>query len=276
VVDRVVIEATPVTGSDKPAAGEAKPADVKPAEQSAGERPAWLPDNFKTPEELAASYKELQAQFTKSKQGEGTDKKPDGTEDKKPEEKTDAEKAADAADDKAKETADALKSKGVDVDSMSKRFWETGKVAEEDFAALEKAGIPRTAVQEFADAMVARSQARDAQLYNEVGGKENFANMATWAKQHYGDDKLAAYNASMESGNVGQMQQALVALKVAYEAANGKDPTTRVGGGSPPDGGLSVYRDVAEMQKDMNDPRYKTSDAFRKDVYEKIKRSKIM
>tara|TARA_R100001463_G_scaffold48735_1_gene98103 strand:+ start:1567 stop:1776 length:210 start_codon:yes stop_codon:yes gene_type:complete len=34
-------------------------------EQVNEERPQWLPEKFETPEEMAAAYSELQAQFTK-------------------------------------------------------------------------------------------------------------------------------------------------------------------------------------------------------------------
>lgn len=285
MVDRVVIESTPVSGPDKPAAGvtdtkpaDQKPVDQKPAAPSSEQRPAWLPDNFKTGEDLAKSYAELQAQYTKLKQGEKPteEKKPDGNTDSEKKPDDEAAKATDEAEKKEKETADALKSKGIDVDGMSKRFWESGKLADTDVAELEKIGITRAAAQEFADAMVAKRDARDAQLLGEVGGKEGFDKIAGWAKAGYEPAKLQAFNEAMTSGNFGQMQQAMVAIKVAYEAANGKDATLRIGGDAPTGSDVTVYRSTAEMQKDMNDPRYKTDPAFREDVYAKIKRSKIM
>jgi len=49
-----------------------------PAQAPTNDRPAWLPENFKSPEDLAKSYKEAQAELTRLKQGTA----PAATEDK--------------------------------------------------------------------------------------------------------------------------------------------------------------------------------------------------
>ena len=42
--------------------------EAQQQEENRDERPDWLPDNFKSPEDLASSYKELQGEFTRTRQ----------------------------------------------------------------------------------------------------------------------------------------------------------------------------------------------------------------
>src|SRR5690606_29736434 len=54
-----IVFSTPETGATVP---EGSP-------QTPTNRPEWLPENFVSPEDLAKSYKELQAELTRIKQG---------------------------------------------------------------------------------------------------------------------------------------------------------------------------------------------------------------
>lgn len=273
MVDRVVIS-TSDTGPEKPATSQAQTdaaAQQQQQQQTNDTRPSWLPDNFKTVEDYIKSSDASRAELTKTQQELASLKKGEKPADAA---KAEGEAAKTDAEKKEAETIKALESKGLDVNAMSQRFWDTGKIADEDFAALEKAGISREVAQDYAELQKDRQERNEEKLITGVGGKEKFNAMAQWAQTGYSKEQVTAFNTALSSNNFAQMQQALSALDVAYTKANGSDPALRVDGGAGATTG-TVYRDVTEMVRDMNDPRYKSSEAFRAEVAQKVHRSKI-
>lgn len=268
MVDRVEISTTPVTTSERPAAAPGSQPENNEA------RPSWLPENFKSVEDYVKSTNELRADHTRLSQELATIKKGGDNKQTDPKAETTAKDNQDA-DKKAEEVANALESKGLDVNAMSDRFWQTGSVAEADLAALEKAGIPRDAVLDYAELQKGRQTAQTGALMEHVGGKEQFEAIKAWAAQGVDTDLAAAYETARKSGNVTLMKQALTSLKDAYVRENGQNPQVVVQGGQP--NGLTGggYRSHDEMVRDMSDPRYKTDPAFRADVQSKVGRSNI-
>lgn len=232
------------------------------------ERPAWLPENFKSPEDLAKSYKEAQAELTRLKQGVASpDVAPDGT----PASVAPADPAApkpegDLTIDKA--AAEAVSNAGLDMEKLSAEFSTEGKLKDESYAALEKIGLSRDVVDDY----IRLKQGEATSVRNEVlsiaGGEENFSQMIQWAAGNYQDTET--YNKMITSGNPAQMRMAMTALKSAYVAANGQDPKLVMGNGSPASG--STYRNDLEMVADMQKPEYRTDPAFRASVEEKVAR----
>lgn len=82
-------------GPNSPQVGEDGTVTAPVEQKPAGDRPAWLPQNFDKPEAMVESYKSLQAELTKLKQGTNTEADPAET----PEAKAarEAEEAAKAA-----------------------------------------------------------------------------------------------------------------------------------------------------------------------------------
>jgi len=68
---------------------------------------------------------------------------------------------------------------------------------------------------------------------------------------------------------------AVRSLKSRYEEANGSEPKTTVTGKTGR-ATLSRYESIAELQKDMSDPRYQKDPAYRKRVEDKLGRSNIL
>lgn len=259
---------TPVTTSERPAAAPAsQPQDTNTNPEA---RPSWLPENFKSPEDFAKSHADGRAEITRLQQELATLKKGE-----KPTDPAAKPQDNPSADKKAEEVANALESKGLDVNAMSDRFWQTGAVAEEDLAALEKAGIPREAILDYAELQKGRQTAQTGALMEHVGGKDQFEAIKAWAAQGVDPELASAYETARKSGNVTLMKQALTSLKDAYVKENGQNPSVVVQGGALNGMTGGGYRSQDEMVRDMSDPRYKTDDAFRKDVANKIARSNI-
>jgi hypothetical protein len=230
-------------------------------------RPNHVPEKFwdaekgeVRTEDLLKSYSELEK---KSSSGLPSD---DGKDDPKPAEGDDpnpddgdvAEKAAEAA--------------GVDMDALETEFMAEGKLTDKSYADLEAKGFSREEVDDFIQYRAQKSDRYMGELYSEVGGEEQFATMAKWASENWSADELKEYNDAVDSYEMGRAKLAMKGLRADYEKANGRAPKLLDGDGSPAKGG-TIYRSDAEMQRDMQDPRYREDPAFRDDVIKKVDRS---
>jgi hypothetical protein len=209
-------------------------------------RPDHVPEKFwdaekgeVRTEDLLKSYGELEK---KSSSGLPSD---DGTpaegEDPQPTEGEDPK-----ADDAAEKAAEAA---GVDMDALETEFMAEGKLTDESYADLEAKGFSKDEVDDFIH-----------------------ARMADWASNNWTADELKEYNDAVDSYEMGRAKLAMKGLRADYEKANGRAPKLLDGDGSPPKGG-TIYRSDAEMQRDMQDPRYREDPAFRDDVINKVERS---
>jgi hypothetical protein len=238
-----------------------------PAPAPTSDRPSWLPDNFKSPEDLATSYKAAQAELTRLKQGIAPAEQatPAPTADGQ-QPTAEAPKNDLTIDQKA---ADAVAGAGLNFDTLADEFAAEGKLTDNSYAALEKQGIPKTVVDEF----IRLKQGEAASVRNEVisiaGGEEGFQQMIQWAGKNYAD--VEVYNKMISSGDPASMRMAMVALKSAYVSANGSDPKLVMGNGANVAG--DVYGSDLEMVHDMQKPEYKKDPAFRRQVEEKAARS---
>lgn len=241
------------------------------------DRPGWLPENFKTPEDLAKSYKEAQAELTRLKQGV----------------KTEAPKAAPAlvpkVDAEGKPVVDAegkpvfeapatptvdegrkvAESAGVDYNAAATEFATDGKLSDATYEKLAKAGIDKDLVDNYIEGRQAVQGARDAELLATVGGESQFKAMAGWAANGgMTPGEIAAFDRATVEGTKDEAALALAGLKSRYEAVKGRDPTLLTGtNGHTPSAG---FRSRTEMTTAMKDPRYSSDPAYRADVEAKI------
>lgn len=227
------------------------------------ERPQWLPEKFKSPEDLAKAYNELQAKFSSRNQEPETPP-------------SDVEEEAAADDQEVEDQArQAVNEAGLDFDELSQRFWENGALDDTDYEALEKGGIPRSLVDQFIRGQEAIIEATRQSVYSTVGGEEAYETMLEWARDTLNDAEISAYNQAVNSGDMNMTMLAVKGLNARYRAENGAEPARQIGGETAK-GGADVYRSLAELQKDMSDPRYAKDPAFRRDVENRLGRSDIM
>lgn len=244
--------------ADKFAAGTG---NVPPAGDDAGgdagddpapaDRPEWLPEKFKTPEDMAKAYAELEA-----KQGA---KKADG-EDQSP--------TADSEDAARKTVEDA----GLNFEELAADY-ETngGKLSDDAYAKLEESGIPRDVVDSYIAGQVAIVDNLRNAAFSVAGGEENYTSMIDWAKANMKPAEIDAFNKAVEGNDVNAIQFAVSGLKARYEAVNGTDPKLVGGGNSPTTG--DVYESWAQVKEAMRDPRYAKDPAYRSKVEQKLGRS---
>lgn len=243
-------------------------AAVEAASTSDKDRPAWLDPKFKSPEDLAAAYAELQKKLgskDEEEPAEDTEAETPEQDEALPGDQTEARAAAD----------EAVKKAGLNLDDLSKSYWETGSLTDEQFASLEKAGYPRNLVDQFIAGQEAVLAQRSATVYSSVGGEENYSAMIEWAGDNLKPAEIAAFNKAVNGSDMGQIMFAVRGLKAQYESSVGFEPSATVKGQTAPNTSGASYKSLAEMQRDMSDPRYSTDPAFRKVVEDKLSRSDI-
>jgi len=233
------------------------------------ERPAHIPEKFWKDgqvdvEGLARSYAELEK--VRSKAPETAGEKPATPEGVPP------EAAGEAS---VEDAQSALQSVGLDYNAISERFQQTGELATEDRAALNKAGIPDAMIDAYIDGQRARADAYVSSIKETVGGAEEYAKITTWAAQGLSKSEIAAFNKVIEGNDPEAAKLAVAGLKQRYESALGAEPKLVQSQTGPAAGG-DVFRSNAELVKAMQDPRYRSDPAYRNDVIQKLNRSSIL
>ena len=173
MVDKVEIGAKE-TGAEAPETTEA------PKEEEATvteEKPKWLPDKFKTPEDMAKAYGELEKQFTKERQ----------------ESKEQPEKS-DSLEIDAKET---VENAGLNFQEFTDSYAKNGELSENDYSKLEKAGISKDIVDQYIAGQQAIANQVQGEIYSQIGGKEAYTEMVQWASDNMTEQEVSAFNDSL-------------------------------------------------------------------------------
>tara|TARA_B100001093_G_scaffold485125_1_gene519163 strand:+ start:296 stop:1021 length:726 start_codon:yes stop_codon:yes gene_type:complete len=241
MVEQVQVEGN-VTGSEAP------------TEEATENRPEWLPEKFKSPEDLAKGYSELEKQFTQSRQ------EASATKEETAEEETNSD---------ARETVEKA---GLDFDSMQQEFAEKGNLSAETYSELESKGIPKEMVDAYVEGQQAKADAYTNELYEFAGGEEPYKEMSQWASENLTNSEIDAFNDSISSGNQSQARLAIDGIISRYRANGGAEPTL-VGGKAS--SSVDIYNSWAQVTKDMATPDYKKDPAFRDAVQKKLSRSNI-
>ena len=234
-----------------PAAADAPPAGATstPTEAPAGDRPAWLPAGFDTPEAFAKAYTELAA-----KGAPAADAPPAGT--------------APTLSEVEGKVSDA----GLSMDEFVSEFEKSGALSAESYAKLAKGGLDKGFVDSFIAGQQALQQNFVSSVHETVGGSAEFAKVQNWARANLSPGEAAAFNSVMEKGDLETSKLAVRGLQARYVAANGEAPTLIGGGAGAAPGG---FESTAQVTAAMSDPRYRTDSAYRDGVIAKLGRSNV-
>lgn len=235
-------------------------------------RPDWLPEKFKTVEDMAASYKALEAKLG----GGGVETPavvPPVTPPVVPAVVPPANPQTVPA---APADATAVVTQaGLNMAELNTEFATAGTLSEASYAKLAAVGFDKAAVDNY----VAGQQALVAAFETEVmaatpGGPEKYAEMMAWAKVNMTEAQVTAYNSAVGSGNKDQAKLAVAGLGASFTAAVGNEPNLQ--GGRTTNTTADVFESLAQMKAAMSDKRYKADPAFRSAVQAKLGRSNIM
>ena len=226
----------------------------KPVEENVTQsKPEGLPEKFKSVEDLAKSYQELE-------------KKLGDSQSKETEVSKDTNSDLDIAE-KAVETA------GLNMETLASEYAEKGELDEKSYNALEKAGIPKDYVNQFIEGQKAIADQQATSIKNMVGGADAYAEMSNWAAENMSEEEKTAYNTAVNSKDIETAKLAVVGLKAKFEKANGNEPNLLEGKATV--SGKKGYASWAEVTRAMSDDRYSKDPAYQALVKEKLSKSDL-
>ena len=221
---------------------------------------------FKSVEDLAASYKELEGKLGDFNQEEST------------EENTETEEESDSEINYEELYGDGvysvLQEVGIDPEDISNRFMEEGSLNDDDYAKLQEGGFSRTLVDTYLEGLrstgnvmeIASQQIQG--IKDSVGGDENYNQMVNWALNNLPSAEVDAFNQLTETGSAPAIKMAVQGLYSQYNNAMGIEPNLVTGRSSQ--SGPAPYRSTAEVVTAMSDPRYGKDVTYTEDVQRRL------
>lgn len=166
----------------------------------------------------------------------------------------------------------------VTVEAVIAEFTSTGGVSAETRAAVKAANplVTDAVLDQFLVGQKATAETQAAKAVEVVGGRQAYDTMAQWAAANFTPEQRAAYNSAVTSGDPNVRENALLALKARYDAANKAAPQLLKGTtqGTQP-AGEPPFANMAQVTAAMRDPRYRSDPAYRASVAERLSRSTI-
>jgi hypothetical protein len=221
-------------------------------------RPDWLPEKFKSAEDMAQAYSELEKKLGSKQEDQTT----------KAEEVNEPTPDADAT-----EVVDVLDKAGLDFDVFQQEYNENGGLSDDAYKALEESGFPKSLVDSWIAGQEALAQDMTQSVYQTVGGQEQYAEMVQWAAQSLPPAEVEAFNQAIETGDANIVSFAVQGLHARYRSEAGATPKLVKGEASPTSSG--AFNSAAELTAAMRDPRYHNDPAYRQTVAEKLARSNV-
>ena len=239
---------------------------VNEAEQNG---PVKFAGKYGSVEELEKGYLELQKK--NSSQEETTEEVSESTEEATPN---------NASEIYGEYIGSRLDEAGVDYQGMNTKWQETGKLEDDDYKALEGAGFSKDMVEAYLDGVQYRAE-QDSQLAakevvaikNEFGGEQVYTEMIQWAAANLDKGEVDAFNSMLKTSNPHQIRIAVAGIQAAYMNNAAREP--KLVGGRASRAAATKFESTAQVVAAMNDPKYKEDPAYRKQVEEKLSRSKV-
>lgn len=230
-------------------------------EEDQESRPEWLPEKFKSAEDMAKAYSELEKRMSSPS--------------KEPET---APEIGDLLQEKAenvKEAKTAEEPKSRDFSKYSEEWADKGELSEDSFKELAEMGIPKEVVNRYIEGVEAVQTRQVSEVYNSVGGEDNYKAMVEWASGNLSKEEVDAYDSLVTGNDVTSVRLAAKGLWAQYAAQNGKAPKL-IGGSQSMSGSTSPFRSTAEVVSAMSDSRYATDPAYRRDVEKRLEISDVL
>lgn len=263
-VDHSAHEAAMIAKADKAEAAN-NPAPQETPEATSEERPEWLPEKFKSAEDLAKAYAELE-----KKQGETKETPKETPEAEKKADEVKPEITPETPTDKA---AEVLKDKGLNFDEFHQQIITDGELSAESYKKLADAGIPKEMVDGYINGQAAIAQTMIASVQAEAGGAESYAAMIEWAAANLTTAEQAAFDKAVTTTDVNQAKLAVAGLNAKYTAAVGESP--KLLEGNKVVESTDIYQSNAQVTADMKTQLYKTDPAEQARVQAKLARSPV-
>ena len=224
---------------------------------------------FKTVEDLANSYKELEGKLGAT----------EATEEETEEVTEENESETNYHDIYGDGLAEVLDEVGIDPEDITNRFLETGNINDDDYTKLQEGGFSKQVIDTYLDgirsqgnvAEIAKGEISDIQQI--AGGEQGYEQMRSWANENLSKDEIVAFDNLTATGSAPAIKLAVQGLYSQYSNAMGIEPD--LVSGRPSSNGLAPYRSAAEVTAAMSDPRYGKDMTYTGTVQEKLRGSDV-
>jgi len=225
-------------------------------EQEEAQNEAAILGKFKSPQDLAKAYAELQR-----KMGEQSGQ-PEAAPTPEPEVSEGSYTKETATGVYGQEAVDALAAKGVDLAGVMHRADSGGDISEHYDVLAEVFNVPRGVVENYVGQsragsgdVAGLSDADASALMDQVGGQDAFNDLSGWAKGNLDPQELTEYNAVVDSGNKQAIGWALKSMQARRAAPDAVVEPQLYGGGS-----ASTEQTRFESQQQVLDAMNKKND----------------
>ena len=209
------------------------------------DRPEWLPEKFKSPEDMATAYSELEKKM--------------GSKEQEQEEQPQSDEQQEDTDTEDTNT-------NTVIAEASKEFFENdGVISEETYKNLAEVGLPKELVDSYAAGQQALQQSEEGSIKAVTEG--NWDQMAEWAANNLSPEEVNTFDDIVQNGSVEQAKLATKGLYAQFKAENGVSP--KLVQGAVNGSSTMPFKSNQELARAMSDPRYKSGD---KSYHEEIDR----
>lgn len=230
------------------------PASGTPAPAAGDPRPTWLPEKFKTAEEFAKSYGELEAKLGQ-----------------KPADSTTTTPASPNIPTTPQQVKDAAQKAGIDLAALSQEYVTNGnKLTAESLKMLNDKGIPQSSIDNYIVGVQANASAIVSEITAVAGGSKELSTIYQWAEANLPKEEIEAYNSIMDGGNKIASKLAFEGLYSRFRTASGKDPSLVSGDSTPATTGVKPFESSAQITEAMRNPKYESDPAYRDEVYKRM------
>ena len=246
---------------------------------------------FKTVEELANSYKELEGKLgTDTQEEEVTETEsesdiPEGYEDFYTE---DGSVNYESVNEAYGETlGNIFKEAQIDPYKISAEFHKNeGEIPQEMYQSLLDAGLSKGAVDSYLTGRAAEmgygeageaegelAEAEVKSIRESIGGDDNYAKMVSWAMENLPKAEIEEFNEATKTQTATQLKFMVQGLYQQYSRAMGTEPNLITG--RPAASGPNPYRSTQEVVAAMSDKRYGKDVTYTEDVQRRLAGSDV-
>ena len=248
---------------------------------------------FKTVEDLANSYKELEGKLGSvteedqvSESTEETTGVPEGYEEYYQEDGTVDYNSVN--ENYGEILGEIFKENSIDPYKISAEFHKNeGEIPEEMYQSLLDAGLSKNAVDRYlTGAAVDSGYTEDGEgaaeelaqeevkgIRDSIGGDEAYSKMVSWALENLSKPEIEAFNEATNTMSGPQLSMMVQGLYTRYQNAMGVEPSLY--SGRPASSGPTPYRSTAEVVAAMSDKRYGKDVTYTEDVQRRLAGSDV-
>ena len=219
--------------------------------QSTEQKPEWLPEKFKTAEELAKAYSELEKKFSSNNNKDAKQETP-------------------------KNKSEEVKAEGFTLEKYSQEYADAGGLSDKSYAELAKLRLDKNLVDGYIEGQKAISDNYQKQIYNEVGSQEQYTQLVDWASKNLSSEEVESFNDVVSNGSIQAMKFAVRGLMATAGMKQSSTKQQDLFQGDSDFLSVDAFQSIAQVTQAMNDPRYEKDSAYRKEVTDKIARSSVL